>query len=270
MTYVAMGMPSRSTIRLRQDRLMGATLHAKGGVNIPLLPFCTQSSLLDHSFNNLWACLHNLMRQGQEFTHYAILHDDILPDACWVHTLLSEMERTGADFISANSPIKDDRLLLSQAWYTDDIWDFCRLTVTESLAMPETVTELPGKNLLLNTGCCLLRLRPDAEWVKNPRAFNFNNRTRIDERDGELVASIVSEDWEWTDKLRRAGAKLAFTRKVSLEHEGDFSFRNDGTGTLGMGRWSSDKAYEKRHEHENQVPEGRGVQAEQPCELAGA
>src|SRR5690348_3867871 len=114
MTLVALGMPSRSTIRLRQDRLMGATLHAKGAANIPVIPFCTQSSLLNHAFNNLWTCLHNLRRQGHAFTHYAIQHDDILPDCGWLHIALSEMDRLDLDFLSINSPIKDDRLLLSQ------------------------------------------------------------------------------------------------------------------------------------------------------------
>lgn len=268
--YVAMGMPSRSTIRHRQDRLIGAAVHAKGASNIPLVPFCSSSSLINHSFNNLWTCLHNLRRQGHEFTHYAILHDDILPDAGWLHTLLAEMDRTGVDFLQALAPIKDDRLLLSTALHDGDIWDFERLTVTQTLDMPETVTdEHFARHLLLNTGCCLLRLRPDAEWVTQPRKFAFQSMERIDVRpDGDLVASVVSEDWLWTDKLRQAGAKLGFTRKVGLVHEGDFEYRNDGSGPLGLGRWDSDKAYEKRHSHEDQVPEGLRVSAEQRGELA--
>ena len=267
--YVAMGLPSRSEIRHRPDRLMGAALHAKGPSNIPLVPFSNQSSLLNHCFNNLWTCLHNLRRQGHDFTHFALLHDDILPDAAWLHTLIGEMDRTGVDFISAVVPIKDSRGLTSTATYTDDIWDFRRLTLKELHQMPETVTDGDvGENLLLNTGCCVLRMRPDAEWVTNPRAFPFNTMERFDDSplgDGDMVASVVSEDWLWTDRLRRAGARLAFTRKVTVIHEGDYEFRNDSD----WGRWGSDKAYEKRHEHEDQVPEGLQVRPERSGELAG-
>lgn len=267
--YVAMAMPSRSTIRHRQDRLMGAALHAKGAKNIPLVPFCSASSLLNHCFNNLWTCLHNLRRQGHEFTHYALLHDDILPDAGWLHTLLEEMDRTRVDFIQAVAPIKDDRLLTSTAVYDEDIWDFQRLAVKEVHDLPETVTEVPGKHLLLNTGCCVLRMRPDSEWARNPRRFAFESMERIDvSSDGDLLASVVSEDWLWTDKLRSAGAQLAFTRKVALTHEGDFDYRNDGSGPLGMGRWHTDKAYHKRHEHEDQVPDRRVLSAERPVAVA--
>lgn len=264
--HVALSLPSRSSIRLRQDRLMGAAVHAKGAKNIPLVPFCSSSSLLNHCFNNLWTCLHNLRRQGHEFTHWALLHDDILPEPGWIHTLITEMDRKDADFISAIAPIKDDRGLTSTAMYDDDIWDFQRLTMKEVMAMPETVTaaDFPGKQLLLNTGCCVLRMK--GEWVDNPRKFPFETLERIDTgSDGDYIASVVSEDWLWTDKLRKAGAKLAFTRKVSLAHEGDHDFRNDSE----WGRWNSDKAYEKRHANEDQVLEGREVSAERSGELAG-
>lgn len=264
--YVAMGLPSRSFIRHRQDRLMGAALHAKGGANVPLLPFCSASSLLNHCFNNLWTCLHNLRRKGNEFTHYAILHDDILPDPGWIHTLIGVMAAHDLDFVSAVAPIKDERGLTSNATYDADIWDFNRLTLSQVADMPETVAEIPGGNLLLNTGCSLLRLRPGDPWAESPREFAFESMERIDERDGELVASVVSEDWLWTDKLRRAGARTGFTRKVSLVHEGDWDYRNDGQGPLGLGRWDSDKAYEKRHE--NQVPSGCEVSAERPLAVA--
>ncbi len=244
---------------------MGAAMHAKGVSNLPLVPFCSSSSLLNHCFNNLWSCLHNLRKQGHAFTHWALLHDDILPEPGWIKTLIDEMERTDADFIQALAPIKDDRGLTSTAMYGDDIWDFQRLTMRECMAMPETVTaaEIPGKNLLLNTGCCVLRMK--GEWVDNPRKFAFETLERIDERDGEYIASVVSEDWLWTDKLRQAGAKLAFTRKVTLAHEGDHDFRNDSA----WGRWDSDRAFEKRHEHENQVSPRCEVPAEQCGELAG-
>jgi hypothetical protein len=238
--YVAMGLPSRSAIRHRPDRLMGAALHAKGASNIPLVPFSNQSSLLNHCFNNLWAA--------------------------WLHTLIKEMDRTGVDFLSAVAPIKDTRGLTSTATYQDSIWDFKRLTLKELHQMPETVEDAGGK-LLLNTGCCLLRMRPDAEWVTNPRAFPFNTMERFDDSplgDGDMVASVVSEDWLWTERLREAGARTAFTRKVALVHEGDYEFRNDSD----WGRWESDKAYETRHPNENQVPENLQVRPERQGELA--
>lgn len=259
-----MGLPSRSTIRHRQDRLMGAAFHAKGTHNVPLMPFCSSSSLLNHCFNNLWTCLHNLRRQGHEFTHYAILHDDILPDPGWVHTLVGVMAKNDLDFVSAVAPIKDDRGLTSTAFYEDDIWDFQRLTMKEAMAIPETVSEVPGKNLLLNTGCCLLRLRPGDPWRERPRDFAFETMERIDDRNGEYIASVVSEDWHWTNKLREAGARVAFTRAVALAHEGDWDYRNDSE----WGRWDSDKAYEKRHENEDSIHPQRELPAERCVAVA--
>lgn len=261
-----MGLPSRSLIRHRSDRLMGAALHAKGGSNVPLVPFSNASSLLNHTFNNLWCCLHNLMRQGHEFTHFALLHDDILPDCGWVPTLIDELERIDADFLSVVVPIKDGRGLTSTATYGDDIWDFDRLTMKQVMAMPETITAIPGRNMLLNTGCCVLRIREP--WRSNPKAFPFQTMERIDDHPdnpGEVIASVVSEDWLWTDRLAKAGAKLAFTRKVSLIHEGDHDFVNNSN----WGRWDHDKAHAKRHQHENQVSQGLQVHPERPSELAG-
>lgn len=239
-------------------------MHAKGAHNVPLMPFCNSSSLLNHTFNNLWACLHNLRRNGNEFTHYAMLHDDILPEPGWIHSLIEEMDRTGVDFLSVVAPIKDTRGLTSTAKYIDDIWDFQRFTMKELVALPETVCGGFDENLLLNTGCCLLRMHPDAEWVTHPKRFAFETLERFDERDGEMVASVISEDWLWTDKLRKAGARLAFTRKVALAHEGEYDYRNDSE----WGRWDSDLAYHRRHASEDQVPEGQHVRAERPEELA--
>jgi hypothetical protein len=254
--HVALALPSRAS--LRKELLIGAMVHA--GRQCQVLPFTSSSSLLNHCFNNLWTCLHNL-QAVQGFDYVALLHDDIQPDYGWVDTLVAEMG--DADFISAVVPIKDDRGLTSTATYQGDIWDFKRLTMREVAGLPVTFgAEEVGGNLLLNTGCCVLRMR--GPWLEHPEQFCFESRERLDRRNGQWIASVISEDWLWTDKLRQAGAKLVATRKVALAHEGGHDYRNDSI----WGRWSSDKAFLERHSHEDQVSEGCELSAERPGELA--
>lgn len=260
--YVALGMPRRT--KLRQDMAYGIAARSSSG-ECALMPMYAHSSLLNHAFNSVWVLTHNFMADGQKFTHFAILHDDIEPAPCWIDTLVKELDATGADLISAYAPIKTDEGAVSMATYQEDIWDSQRFTIRQLARMPETFTQddVVG-NLLLNTGCCVLRLR--GPWLDRPEDFVFNDENRITRRKGRLIPEPLSEDWLWSDKIRRAGGKLAATRKVGLAHEGTKDYRND---TI-WGSWERDASYLKRHEddHEDQISEGRGVQAERPRAVA--
>jgi len=256
--YVAVGLPRRS--KPTSILLYGHKVHSSKGV-CTIEPVANVSSLLNHSFNNILSCVINNYEDGMPLTHLAFLHDDIDAEAGWVDVLWQEMEAVGADFISAYVPIKDDRALTSMAQYENDPWDFDRFTLRQLATMPDTFTQddVPW-NLYLNTGCCLLKLREP--WVSQPDKFTFHTKEKISRgKDGKWIASVISEDWLFTDAIRKAGGRLAATRKVRLSHQGEHDYRND---TI-WGRWHRDEAYASRHgegNEESQIPSGRDLQAE--------
>lgn len=262
---VAISFPRRT--EMRRDDMVGKAVWASQGGRCQVYPFASSSSLLNHCFNTLWCEVHNLIQKGVELTHWAIQHDDIDCDPSWVDTLYDELERTGADFIAAHAPIKDSRGVASMAVYQDDIWDYKRFTMAQLMGMSETFTEddVDG-NLILNTGCCLLRLRDP--WLSHPERFVFRTLERI-ERDtsGQRVPKVVPEDWLFTDDIRKAGGKLAATRKVGLIHHGsDHPYPNNKV----WGRWEIDEYYAKKHGegNENQVPSRLQIPAERPLAVA--
>src|SRR5215469_11944582 len=85
-------------------------------------------SLLSYVFNRLWCeCLN--MRRERPVTHFAMLHADMCPDPGWLDILVTELERTGADVMSAVAPIKDQRGLTSTAWQDSTSMCVDRLTM---------------------------------------------------------------------------------------------------------------------------------------------
>ncbi len=247
--YVQLAMPRRKAAR--QEERVGAAIHASPQGRCDMSVADASSSLLNYCFNILWARLHTDLRRGMPFTHWAIVHDDIATPPGWVDSLVEILDQTGGDFVSAHMPIKTHIGVMSMGVHYGDLWDINRFTVRRLAEFPETFTsdEVNG-NLILNTGCCVLRIRDP--WMSNPKDFLFDDLNRLVERDGELKAECISEDWTWTDKLRNAGAKLVATRKVECGHEGGHVYRNH---TI-WGEWTSDQSYEKRHgiKHEDQVP----------------
>lgn len=240
---------------MRREYVIGSGVCASPKGTCQVMPTWNSSSLLNHTFNNLLCAAINMYESGVPLTHLAFLHDDVAPDAAWVDTLVAEMARVDVDFISAYSPIKDDRGLTSMAVYRDDQWDFQRHTMRELADMPETFTDADvDGNLMLNTGCCLLKLRDP--WLSNPDEFVFHTQEKIDRgSDGKWIASVLSEDWLFTDAIRKVGGRLAATRKVALAHEGTHDYHNNSI----WGRWKRDEAYFKRHENDHQCSEREDV-----------
>ncbi len=255
--YVQLAMPRRKAAR--QEERIGAAIHASPRGRCDMSVSDSSSSLLNYCFNILWANLHADIRRGQPFTHWAIIHDDISTPTGWLDSLVEVLDETGGDFVAANMPIKSHVGTASMGVHYGDIWDINRFTMRSLAKFPETFTsdDVNGK-LILNTGCCVLRIRDP--WKSNPQDFTFQDLNRVVETDEGPKAECVSEDWNWTDKLRNAGAKLVATRKVECGHEGGHVYRNH---TI-WGEWDTDKSYEKRHgiTNENQVPSEMLVSAE--------
>lgn len=182
------------------------------------------SSLLAHGFNLLWVEALNGRKRG-EYTHFAMQHSDVEPEAGWLDVLLAELDRTGLDVLGVPVPLKDTRGLTSTAVgrADGDPWrPMRRLTLTEVHALPETFTsDDVGGPLLLNTGLWVCRLGGWSERVW----FEINDRIAADP-DGEFVALVEPEDWNFSRQLHRLGVRVGATRKVRLTHRGPVPFTN--------------------------------------------
>lgn len=198
------------------------------------------STLLPFAFNQAWAGVLNLRDQGVNLRYFAMIHDDIAPEPWWLDKLIGELERTGADAVSAVVPIKDEKGLTSTAVYTGDIWLPRRITMREAMELPETFSaEDAGGPLLLNTGLWVADItKPWADEI----CFDFMNRIRRTST-GERVAECVPEDWLNSHRMNELGCKLMATRVVNLNHEGNMDYPND----TAWGTWDTDHTFKKRH-----------------------
>jgi hypothetical protein len=180
--------------------------------DVQVIPTFAVASLLPLSFNLLWTQA-LAARQLDGTTHFAMLHDDVLPAAGWLDVLLHELEWLEADIVSAVVPIKDHQGLTSTALETGDVWNPRRLTMKEIFDRQETFTH---DGILLNTGCWVCDLRKpwcDKVW--------FKQQDRVVKKDdGTYSAETISEDWDFSRQVRALGGiRLYATRKVQLDHD---------------------------------------------------
>jgi len=179
-----------------------------------------------HGMNRLWIDALERAERG-EITHFMMLHSDIVPEFNWLSKMMTIMERTGADVLSAVVPIKDSQGFTSTALDqpvsdVDPYWRVRRLTMREVYKMEPTFTD---PNLLLNDGLMLVNLANRS--VKWDEVF-FQFEDRIIRHHGKRTAVCMPEDWNFSRKCRTAGAKLWATREVALNHMGPAAYPNGG------------------------------------------
>ncbi len=194
-------------------------------------------SALGQTFNKLWASA--LSHPG--CTHFAMLHSDVIPDRWWIDTLIDELDRTGADVVSAACRIKDIKGLTSTAVGDPaDQWDYRRITCQELSQLPETfgVKDIPAAItddhrtcLLINTGCWVCRL--DRPWWRElddegKLRFVFTQNDRVAPMpNGQYLVEFAPEDWLFSRYCHEVGAKVLCTQKVGLRHVGVKGFGLD-------------------------------------------
>lgn len=185
-------------------------------------------SLLAQMFNRLWC---DALNARAEFgvTHFAMLHSDVQPEPYWLDLLLGELDRTGADLVSAVVPIKDDQGLYSTAVGdpADPFLPKFRVTSRQVQDGPVTFSAAdlghPGDPLLVNTGCFACRFTD--EWVEK---FRFTIRDEIRRAaDGRFYAAAEPEDWYLSRWLWEQGRVALATKAVRLTHRGEYDFPND-------------------------------------------
>lgn len=220
---VVLGMPRRGS-RASFGALQAYDLFPTRGA-VEVIRTWSLSTILDHAFNQLWACALNL-REKVGATHFALIHDDVCPqEPGFLDVLIGEMDRYNADAIGVVIPIKTEHGRTSTAVGSDSLWVNRRLTMTEVWEqLPETFSsEDVGGMLLLNTGLWVCKL---GEWCREPPEFQTLNRIRMTP-DGEHVAESLSEDWYFSRQMIDSGCKLVATRKVKVTHDGDHDYPND-------------------------------------------
>ena len=218
-----------------------AMSHPSGTPGVSVQVTVHQTSLLAAGFNYLWS-----LGLAGDYTHFAMLHADIEPDWNWLDIMLVELERTGADLISAVAPIKDARGITSTGIGHPDIWwsPKRRLTMQEIMRLPSTFTAedagYPDHALLINTGCWLADLS-NPKWRETDADGSlkvyFNIRDRIVKNGaGSYIGHTQSEDWFFSVRMHEQGLKAVATRKVQLGHYSDFAWPNYAP----WGKWDQD------------------------------
>lgn len=178
----------------------------------------SQMSILTKCFNNLWIVMLN---NRKDYTHFAMLHADIRPEALWLDKMMGIMADHKADVLSAVVPIKSEHGLTSTAIDTDP-WNPRRYTMKEMHEMEEGTFTRDG--LLVNTGLMLVDISGD--WVEKMH-FRFNDAIEKNER-GLWEAKTAPEDWNFSRDARDLGRSIFVTKSIRLDHLGAQPFPNQG------------------------------------------
>ena len=188
------------------------------------------SSLLAFTFNRLFADALN-GRNNDGFTHFLMVHADVVPQHWFGDKMLAIMEEEKAAILSAVLPIKNTRGLTSTAIDTNE-WTPARFTLKQVAKLPETFTH---PKILLNTGLMMVDLRK--KWV-NDAYFTITDKIERLEN-GRYVQRAQPEDWQFSRLARKLNAgKLCATRAIKALHIGITEFGNQGT----WGEWEIDQS----------------------------
>ncbi len=235
---VALVMPHRN---LECNLGAAAGLHFASNGKLRQVVSNFGTSVLTQCFNTLLAEALNA-RETDGVTHFAMLHNDVIPGRFWLDMLFEEMQSGGYDMVSTVVPIKNHKGLTSTGIDTPgNPWSVRRLTMSEVYDLPETFTaqDIPFRadesQLLCNTGCWLMRL--DQPWVDG---LHFRQQDRIawSLSEQKYAAQSISEDWDFSRQLVGRGCRIAATRRVPIQHE-----RPEFHNKSAWGEWTSDEAY---------------------------
>ena len=184
-------------------------------------------SLLACNFNTLWCYALNKAHRGARVDYFAMLHDDVGPEAFWLDMLIDELEAKQLDMLGVVVPIKDGHGTTSLAiHHGGDNWNpDCRLTMRDVYELPETFTsdDLGGQPLLLNTGCWVMRWNQE---ICRKLFFTINDRIVFDVPQNRYRPEVESEDWFFSRLCHERELRIGATRKVAINHQGVTQFTN--------------------------------------------
>lgn len=204
--------------------------------NLGIVLQTRNSSSLTSNFNGLWCMALNRKPRPD---YFAMCHADVVPESGWVSKMIQLMEAAGLEMLSTVVRFKNDSGMTSTALSTDDDWNSRRLVMKEVCTLPHVFdvtaacdhlgTRRQSKfgipyQLLCNTGLFVCRF--DHDWVEQVH-FEFKNRIRFDEANGEWIDEFQPEDWLFSRQLYELGVPYGATWAVQATHVGDADYKND-------------------------------------------
>ncbi len=190
------------------------------------------------NFNALWCAALN-SREGNGWTHVAMIHQDVHAVRWWLDKALEVMDRADVDLLSVVLPLKDDKGMTSTAVL--DKWKLAtrRLAMKEvHRYLPETFTsadlaELGHENslLLASGGLQLYRVGDWMEkvWWEAPTKI-------VRDQSGQFVSAVWDEGWNLSLQMYQLGLKIACTREIHANHLGGGVWGNEES----WGEWDTD------------------------------
>lgn len=214
---VMLAMPSYGPVE--PESKLVALYCSKEHQVIPAMGGC---SLLAMGFNILWCkALNN--REHAGITHFAMAHSDIATEHWWIDKLIAEMDRVGADVLSAVVPLKKRGGETSTAMM-DEHGLIARMNLADCHKIGPTfqASDVPCSILCVNTGLWVCDFTKP--WVEQ---IHFEVRDSIErEQSGEFVAKNLPEDWNFSIQCARLGVKVFATTLLSVTHFGREGYSN--------------------------------------------
>jgi len=248
MYRILIAQPCYST-QTNRDSMAAATMSLSQREDVSADYHSYNSSSLTTCFNVLWCRGLNAAVKG-ETTHFAMLHNDVIPEPWWLDKLLGIMERRANDLVSVAIPIKDTRGVTSCGLGDPRTqFDVRRFTMAELYEkLPATFDQADVDHstlnpecwpLVFNTGCWLADLRNPAwrELDEEGRArffFTMNDEIRPNEC-GEFHPYFEPEDWFFSKLCAKNLMTYSVTREVRVKHHGEADYTNErpwGTQTI--------------------------------------
>lgn len=189
------------------------------------------SSCLCANFNMLWATALNT-RKETPWTHWCMIHADMATTRPrWLDWMLDELDRSGADVLSAVAAMKTDdeqspTAGLTNCGYFNAQGHVVRFSTAEVNSFPITFgNEVTpnGETLAINTGLWVCRF--DQPWVEK---LWFETVDKIVPcEDGIYRVWFRPEDWQFSLMAQKLGLKVLATRGVPTRHIGRKAYCSD-------------------------------------------
>jgi len=163
----------------------------------------------------------------QYVTHFVMIHADVeVIDNFWADTMISELEKTGADVLSIVLPIKSQHGLTSTARRHSKSREVRRFTMREIWNMKEQTFDGHSLNesydLLVSSGLWVASFQDS--WVQR---VHFEVRDDIIKKaDGSFEAVNLGEDWGFSRTLHALGRKIVASKCVKAHHWGKHGWPN--------------------------------------------
>lgn len=188
-----------------------------------------ENNMTCKNFNAMLALCMN--RGGYDY--FCLLHGDVAPKPWFLDAMIESLESTDLDVTHCPCRYKGvSGLVMTALGSPGKVWGPNRQLTTKELAkLPKTfdasdlinLWDMPGRILLPNTGCMLLKI---GEWIERFPGFTMIDQLGRNVNTGEWVARSVSEDYWFGFWAHENGVKVGGTNHAT-EHWGRRAYSTD-------------------------------------------